>query len=253
MVYIDLLIIEDLIINYILLLGVSILLNRITKFKKIIISSIIGIIPLFIIFTKLNIYIKIFIIITFSFLMSITAFSYKDILYTIKNILYLYLISIFLAGSIYFINTNFLPQIDNYLLNTIIPIILSPIVTYIYVKSNIIIKNSNSNYYKIDIYLKDKPKITVISFLDTGNKLFDPYSQKPIILVSKKELRITNEKIILVPYNTINHHDFLKCFMPEKIYIDKIGYRKKLLIGIVDKIQMEGVSCILNSKLIERI
>ena len=46
MVYIDLLVVEDLALNYIVLLATSILLNRVTKLKKIFLSSGIGTIPL---------------------------------------------------------------------------------------------------------------------------------------------------------------------------------------------------------------
>lgn len=250
MIYVDLLIIEDLLLNYIILFGAGILLNRIIILKKIFFSSIIGIIPIFFLFTNINkmgIFVLLFI---FSIIMSLISFGYKDIIYLINNIIYMYFISIFLAGTIYLINTYFLPHINSYLLNTFILIIIALVTTYIYVKSLKKIKLDNSNYYKIDIYLKDKPKITIMSFLDTGNKLIDPYSNKPIILISKKIINIDNVKKLLVPYNTIDSNGLLECFSPEKIYIHKIGYRKKLLIGVIDEIGIEGADCILNQKLI---
>ena len=40
MVYVDLLVIQDLIYNYVILLGVSLLLTRITNFKRILLSSV---------------------------------------------------------------------------------------------------------------------------------------------------------------------------------------------------------------------
>ena len=42
MVYVDLLVIQDLIYNYVILLGISLLLTRITNLKKIFLSSVIG-------------------------------------------------------------------------------------------------------------------------------------------------------------------------------------------------------------------
>ena len=253
MVYIDLLVIEDFILNYIILYGTGIILNRITKFKKIFLSSAIGNIPLIFLFLNINSITINFLNFLFSILMSIISFGYKGIIYTIKNILYMYFTSIFIAGSLYLINTNIFLNIDSNIINFIILLTISPIITYIYIKSIINIKNINSNYYKIDIYLKDKPKITIISFLDTGNKLIDPYSKKPIILVTNKIISKPKEKIILVPYNTIDSHGILECFSPEKIYIDKVGYRKRVLIGFIDNINIEGADCLLNQKLIERI
>lgn len=253
MVYVDLLVIEELILNYCLLTGTGLLLNRLTNLKKIFLSSVIGCIPLIFLFTNLNKIVTFIISLIFSLIMSILAFGYKDIIYTIKNIIYLYFISIFLAGSIYLINVNFLPKIDNILLNFIFLIIISPIITYIYIKSINKIKSTYSNYYQIDIYFKDNSKITLNSYLDTGNILTDPYKKRPIILITKNKISYNNEKIILVPYNTIDSHGLIKCFQPLKIYIKDIGYRSNVLIGIIDEVGIEGADCILNKELMERI
>ncbi len=253
MVYIDLLVIEDLILNYVILLGVSLLLNRMTKLKKIFLSSVVGLIPLIFLFLNIKKVFLLIIILLFGIIMSVIAFGYKDIIYTLKNVIYMYLISIFLAGSIYLINTDILPKIDSYILNIIIMIIIAPIITYIYIRSINLIKTNYSNYYLVDIYFKDKPIVTINAFLDTGNHLKDPYSHRPIMLISRSCLKLTDEKILLVPYNTIDNNGLITCFKPEKIYIHKIGYRKKVLLGLVDNIAIEGADGILNSELLERI
>lgn len=253
MVYFDLLVIQDLIYNYVILIGVSILLTRITKFKKIFLSSVIGTIPLIFLFLKTSNILNFIISFLFSVMMSIITFSYKNIVYTIKNIFYMYAISIFLAGGINLISINFLTQIDSYILNVIILISLSPLITIIYLKSISKFKNNYSNYYMVDIYLKDNQKITLTAFLDTGNKLIDPYKRRPIILINKSLINIEKQKIILVPYNTVNNSDLLKCIIPKKIYIHDIGYKTNFIIGLMDEVNIEGVDCILNSKLLERI
>lgn len=252
MVYIDLLVLQDLIYNYVILIGVSILLTRITNIKKIFLSSVIGTIPLIFLVININNQLMFIISFIFSIIMSIISFSYKDILYTIKNIFYMYTTSIFIAGSINLINVNLLPTINNYLLNVIILIIISPIITTIYIKSLKKIKNNYSNYYKVDIYLKEEEKITVTAFLDTGNKLIDPYKRRPIILVNKSLINLENKKIILVPYNTVNNNDLLKCIVPQKIFIQNIGYKTDFLVGLMEEVNIEGVDCILNQKLLER-
>ena len=197
MIYVDLLVIQDLLMNYIILITTGILLNRITKFKKIFLSSVIGTIPLILLFINTSKLIVFVINFFFSIIMSIISYKYKDIIYTLKNTFYMYLNSIFVAGSLYFINTNFLPQMNSYFLNTIILTLLSPLITYVYLKSISNLKINYSNYYKVDIYLKDKPKVTINTFLDTGNLLKDPYSHKPIVLVNKNVIRLTTENIIL--------------------------------------------------------
>ena len=251
MIYIDLLVIEDLFLNYIILLAISILLNRITNLKKIFLSSVIGLIPLIFLFINISPLLLLFISVLFSFLMSLIAFGYKDIIYTIKNIIYMYFISIFLAGAIYLINTKIFYKIDNYLLSVIILIILSPVITYFYIKSISKLRVNYSNYYKVDIYLRDGEVVTINTYLDTGNKLVDPYSRSPIIIINKNKIKYI-ENIILVPYNTIDSHNLMRCIKPYKVYIYGVGERRKVLIGLVDEIGIEGADGILNGSLLER-
>lgn len=253
MVYVDLLVIQDLIYNYIILLAVGILLTRKTNINKIFLSSVVGTIPIVFLFLNINQQLMFVISFIFSLIMSCISFSYRDIIYTIKNVFYMYMTSIFIAGSIYLINVNFLPTINNYLLNVIILIIIAPIITYIYLKSISKLKNNYFNYYKVDIYLKEQKEITVTAFLDTGNKLIDPYKRRPIILLKKDLVDIGKQKILLVPYNTVNNSDLLECIVPHKIYIHNVGYQTNFLIGLMDEVNIEGVDCILNQKLLERI
>lgn len=253
MIYVELLFLEDFIYNYVTLLTVSILLTRVTNLKKILISSIIGTLSLITFLITIPNIIIFLISIIFSFLMSIISFTYKDIIYTLKNICYMYISSSFIAGFIYLINTNILPNIDNYLLKVIILICLAPIITIIYLKSINKLKNNYSNYYKLDIYLDEQNKITVTGFLDTGNKLTDPYKHRPIILIKKSLIKIKQQKILLVPYKTVNSESLLKCIIPKKIYIHNVGCRKNFLIGLIDEVSIEGAECILHSNLLERV
>ncbi len=90
------------------------------------------------------------------------------------------------------------------------------------------------------------------AFLDTGNKLIDPYKKRPIILVKEEKIdNIESMKTILVPYSTVSDSGVLKCIIPSKIYIDGIEYKKKFLVGITKNINIDGVDCILNEKLLE--
>ena len=164
----------------------------------------------------------------------------------------MYFVSIFLAGSLYLININILPKINNYLANVLIFLILSPLITFIFIKNIANLKNNYSNYYLIDIYLKDKLKITVNAYLDTGNILKDPYTLNPIIIIEESLINIKDYNYLLVPYNTIDNHSLLKCFKPEKIYIHNYGYTKKVMIGLIKKVSIEGANCILNKIILER-
>lgn len=180
-------------------------------------------------------------------LMITIAFKYKNIRYFLTNILYTYILSILLGGLIYLFNSK---VTLNIYLNYLVIIILSIEVMTLYIKENKKIKNTYNNYYKVDIYFKDKEKISLIGFLDTGNNLYDPYKKRPIILVDKKYQK--EDKFILVPYHTINGEGLLKCIKPEKIYIEKIGYKTNLLVAFSSSPStINGVEVLLHKDLMK--
>ena len=250
MIYIDFVIIIDLLLNYTVLLTTGFILNRRTKFKKLFLSSVIGTINILFVVLKLSNYILFFINIIFSIIMSIISYRYKDILYTIKNIIYMYLSSIFYGGFIYIIHSNYFYKLNNYIAYIIILSLTIPIITFMYIKSIKNIKENHSKYYQVDIYLKNNEIIKTTGFLDTGNKLIDPYNHKPIILLNKKLIKENDQKKLYVPYNTVNNHSLLECIIPDKIFIYKLGYRKNFLVGLIDSSNIEGIDCILNEKLL---
>lgn len=180
-------------------------------------------------------------------LMITIAFKYKNIRYFLTNILYTYILSILLGGLIYLFNSK---VTLNIYLNYLVIIILSIEVMTLYIKENKKIKNTYNNYYKVDIYFKDKEKISLIGFLDTGNNLYDPYKKRPIILVDKKYQK--EDKFILVPYHTINGEGLLKCIKPEKVYIEKIGYKTNLLVAFSSSSStINGVEVLLHKDLMK--
>ncbi len=180
-------------------------------------------------------------------LMITIAFKYKNIRYFLTNILYTYILSILLGGLIYLFNSK---VTLNIYLNYLVIIILSIEVMTLYIKESKKIKNTYNNYYKVDIYFKDKEKISLIGFLDTGNNLYDPYKKRPIILVDKKYQK--EDKFILVPYHTINGEGLLKCIKPEKVYIEKIGYKTNLLVAFSSSPStINGVEVILHKELMK--
>ena len=138
-------------------------------------------------------------------------------------------------------------------INYIFILITSPIILYIYTKEMKKLKEINQNHYKVDIYLKDKI-IKLNGFMDTGNTLLDPYKKRKVIITSNNELNnyINENNFFLVPYETINQTGLLKCIKVDKIYIEKLGIRKNIVIGITkEKIKMNGIDCILNYLLME--
>ena len=243
-IYIDLLILTNFIFDFILLLTVSIILKRNVKIYRIILGTLVGSVTIITLFVRLSNLSLIIFKLLVGVLMSITVYGFENIRYMFKNTYYIFLVSTIIAGFIYFINNQFDKKV-----NIVLEIIISLIGIKIYIKN---IKNLKSNYNKylnIKLFFKDY-NLDLVAFLDTGNKLFDPYFYRPIILVNESVIK-KKDKVILVPYKTCNKDGILECIKAEKILIEGIEYKSKFLIGLIDDIKLDGINCILNESLLE--
>jgi len=242
--YIDLFFIFNVIMDYIIIMSTNILLKRRTNHIRMILSSLIGGISSLVLFTSLN---KIVIEIVSIVIMVLISFGYKGIRYLINNILYMYILSTLLGGIIYLFNIK---VSNSMFLTYLIIIVISIEIMILYIKENKKMRSIYNNYYKVDIYFKDREKLSLIGFVDTGNNLYDPYKKRPVIIVHNKYIK--EDKYILVPYHTINGNGLLKCIKPDIIFIDGIGYKGNVLIGFSDSFNFgDGVDVILHKDIMK--
>lgn len=242
--YIDLFFIFNVIMDYIIIMSTNILLKRRTNHIRMILSSLIGGISSLVLFTSLN---KIVIEIVSIVIMVLISFGYKGIRYLINNILYMYILSTLLGGIIYLFNIK---VSNSMFLTYLIIIVISIEIMILYIKENKKMRSIYNNNYKVDIYFKDREKLSLIGFVDTGNNLYDPYKKRPVIIVHNKYIK--EDKYILVPYHTINGNGLLKCIKPDIIFIDGIGYKGNVLIGFSDSFNFgDGVDVILHKDIMK--
>lgn len=243
-IYIDLFFLFNMIMDATIITATSILLKRKTSTLRIILSALVGGISSLFLFTSLN---KILVEVLSIILMVIIAFRYKNIRYTCKNILYMYILSTLLGGIVYLFNIK---VSSSTFWTYFIIIIISIEAMVLYIKEIRKMKNIYNNYYKVDIFFKDREKLSLIGFVDTGNNLYDPYKKRPIILVSNKYYREDN--FILVPYYTSSGEGLLKCIKPDIIFIEGIGYKGNVLVGFSNSPKLiDGVDVILHKDLMK--
>lgn len=258
--YIEVIILINFFFDYILLYAVNKLLRRSKNIKSILLGALVGSLTAFLVYFDIS-NIKLFLIkILFSVLMVCTTFKIGTFKYLCNNLFYLYVTSIFLGGFLYFINVQLAYNItidiitNNPLsLNIYMIIIISPIIIYYYVKkqSDVVIKYTN--YYEMNLFLKDGRIIDITGFLDSGNRLYDPITKKPIILINKNVLNINYEdyKMFYTQYETIDNRSLIKCILIDKIMINGIGMKEDVIVGISkNKIKIEGIDCILHTDLL---
>ena len=155
-VYVDLILFLNFLLDFLLLLSVSFILKRGTKIFNIIIGAFIGSLSTLLLFLNISSFSLFIYKVLLSIVMCISTFKFKNIKYTLNNLLYLYLSSVVLGGCLYFINNQIslkhvgLIFVNNgFSINLIILVIFSPIIVYIYIKKLNRLKDNYSNYYNI--------------------------------------------------------------------------------------------------------
>ena len=255
-VYLDLVMILNFFIDFILLLTVSIVLKRKVNIKRIILGAFLGGISILFLFFNINSFLLFIFKLIISILMVIITFKYENIKYTLINILYLYITSIILGGFLYLLNIEFSYKhvgiifINNGLsINFIILIIISPVILYIYIKQNKLLKYTYSNYYDVEL-IKNNKSYKYIGYMDSGNVLVDSLTNKKVILIDKRKILFNIKEFRLIPYMGVNGMNMIKVVKIDKLIFNNKEY-DNVLLGIMDNISLDGVDIILNRKLLE--
>lgn len=167
------------------------------------------------------------------------------------------MISMILGGFLYYLKIEYSTNSKLYYQGIQIPylllIIVAPLILYVFIKSLKALKEIKNYYYKVKIIFMNNYEYHTIGFLDTGNKLKDPITDKPIILINKKQVKgkIPIRSPMYVPYNTVNNHSLLECFKVKHIYINDCEI-KNYLIGLSEtSFHLNGAECLLNYQILE--
>lgn len=214
-VYVDIVIVENLVINFFLLLVTMQIMSIKVKYRRIFLSSSIGAIYTLSLFFSQTSFLTTFLgKLLFALLMIYIILKDKGIVTTIKGLLIFYLVSFTFCGILfmfaltqngYDITKAFTLQSYSikYLLfgGMVIYITMSRIIFY--VKDRMVISNL---IYDLEININDE--VTKIKgFLDTGNELVEPVTTLPVIIVEKTNflnVNINKEEQFSIPYKVVN-------------------------------------------------
>ena len=259
-VYIDIIFIENLIINYIILYATGIISKSKINQVRIIIASLIGAIYSIIHYiVNIQIYSNFILKIILSAIMIYIAFNTKNFKTLGKKIILFYLVSFVFAGAalgiIYMVNSQDITiqngvLVGSYTIKTIlIGIIIAftiIIIGFNIVKTRISKKDLICN---IDIEINDK-NIKTKAMIDTGNFLKEPITNIPVVVVEHTLLYDVIPKEILNNMDKILGGDLQ--VVPEHIqneYVSKLkvipfsslGKQNGMLLGIkADKLTLEN-------------
>ncbi|MCI9087802.1 MAG: sigma-E processing peptidase SpoIIGA [Clostridia bacterium] len=208
-VYLDVVMLENLCMNYIILFATGYLMKIKMKQLRLIVSSILGGIYAVIAYLEiLPIYSSFGMKVVLSILMVYIAFKPKGVKILSKQLIIFYLTSFVFGGCafalLYFVKPQDILMRNGVYVGTY-PIkiallggIVGFIITYIAFR---IVKNKlrrKDILYNIEITLQEK-RLKVKAMLDTGNLLKDPISKMPVIVVEKEQL------YSLLPIQLLDH------------------------------------------------
>lgn len=250
-IYIDIVLIENLIMNYIILFTTAVVLKIKVNHIRLILASLLGAGYSIIAYMGIiKVYSSIILKIILSVLIIYIAFNPQNIKKMCKDLLLFYLVSFVFGGAAFALIYIIKPQnilmknglfLGTYPLKTVM---LGAVVAFcIIIGAFAIIKNKISKkdmFCEIEILINQK-KIKTKAMIDTGNMLKEPITNVPVIVVEHILLYSYMPKEILNNLKEIMGGDFknIPCDIQEK-YISKLklipfsslGKQNGMLIGI---------------------
>ena len=250
-IYIDIVLIENLIMNYIILFTTAVVLKIKVNHIRLILASLLGAGYSIIAYMGIiKVYSSIILKIISSVLIIYIAFNPQNIKKMCKDLLLFYLVSFVFGGAAFALIYIIKPQnilmknglfLGTYTLKTVM---LGAVVAFcIIIGAFAIIKNKISKkdmFCEIEILINQK-KIKTKAIIDTGNMLKEPITNVPVIVVEHILLYSCMPKEILNNLKEIMGGDFknIPCDIQEK-YISKLklipfsslGKQNGMLIGI---------------------
>lgn len=250
-IYLDLVFFLNFAFDFLLLFAVARLLKEKTPWYRLLLGSILGSLSILFLFLPLSSFSLFCLKMLVSIAMIRASFPFKNIRSFLKQVLYLYLVSIILGGALYFINIQFSYKNKGVIffhnglsINFLILLLASPLVIIWYIKEQLNYKSTYQNICSVKV-VTDKKEYDLKGYLDTGNHLKDPFKKRSVLLIEKGLIPIEETEIIYVPYTALNHQGLVKCKKVEKIEIEDKIYTN-MLIGIAtEKFKIENIDCII--------
>ena len=257
-IYIDVLLCVNLLINYVILILEAKLLNLRIKRKRLILSALMGsFYSIFIFFDQINLLLSLFIKLLMSITIILIAYGFINTRSFVKLIVTFYFIN-FIFGGIIFCIWYFISPKGIFIKNGIVYfdisptfLILSTVVIYFSIKIyQYFLGESDLHNSFCDLEILNNGKtVKLFAKVDTGNSLKEPFSNKPVIVAEYESLKdilppeVKNyiqdnvedwtakgkktSLLRVIPYSTVSGEGLLPAFIPEKV---TIKYKNKTYI-----------------------
>lgn len=263
-VYIDLLICVNLIINYfILYASIKYIKINVSTFKTVISAFIGSLFSLSILLPSENFFVGFIIkaasVLSMTFIM-LGKSSYKIYIKLSMTVMLITFVMCGIFSAIYFSSSKGIIYTNNgsvYFDISAEFLIITSILVYCVFRLIILFTGkykSDSLYVFIEFKLLDK-NYKLLSKIDTGNSLTEPFSQSPVIVINSNKIdtNLIDERTIrLVPYKTISEDGILKAFKAKELRINKKPVICEVYIAYSDKVlKNSNIEALLSPDILE--
>lgn len=258
-IYVDVLFVLNFFITYLLLMLTKSLIKTTAKTYRLLLGALIGGLYSLIIFApSLGVLSTVFGRLLISFIIIPAAFGFKRLSVFFKTIACFYFSNLIFLGVILAIWLTVKPSgilINNDTVYFDIPAAALLVLALVsYVISILIIKLYNYTISKKEIYsltiIKGDSEQHLFAFLDSGNKLTEPFSNYPVIIVDEGKVCFDAER--LIPYNAVGGEGVLKAFKPDKIIVSngRKSFESDRVYIAMSNVDAKDFSAILNPQLL---
>lgn len=266
-IYIDVLIVLNIYVNFFLIRATSAFTHIPLKTIRCVVSSVIGsFFSLTILLPLNNLFINMIIKILAAGIITAVAFGFENKRDFLRLLIYFFIINFVFAGVVGFLYNVFSPSFMTfkntyfYIDFSLISLVIFTAAAYVVVilVRRLMDKGTDSmKKYSITIVYKERI-IKTKAIADTGNSLTDVFTGKPVIICPQSILEIegdvnshiNNNGFRVIPYSTIGNTGLIPIFSPDEITVNDEETRKKIkvdaLVGVISK----DTPAIFNPKLI---
>lgn len=281
-IYIDILVIVNLFVNYFLLLATAKFFCIKWKTSRLILGEILGgIYSLYILAPELPWFISSVIKLFMSVTIIAATFGIKKPTQFFKILIYFYSVNFLFSGIMMAVWCWFKPngmQINNgvvYFNISPVILIISTIISYIIIEAiNKIVNKRRLDHKIINLKIKFRTnQISITAKIDTGNFLKEPFSGLPVIVARETSVKpllpvntyeqikdysadkftdILNLKIRMIPFKTISEESVLPAFKPDCIKINESEVQKEVYIALCeDKFMPQNAEALINPEILD--
>lgn len=258
-IYVDVLFVINFFITFLLLLFTSKMAKRELKLVRILAGSAVGgVYSLVILLDELHFLVTFLGKIACAFLIVFISFGFKRLYIYIKAVSIFFFSNMLFLGVIISLWFAFKPEgvvVNN---STVYFDISAKVLLFsalfAYLISTAVIKIYNRTVSKKEIYsltvIKDGESVHLFAFLDSGNKLKEPFSGYPVIIVDESKISFETERVI--PFDTVGGEGMLRAFKPDKIILSsgKKAFETDRAYVAVSQVNSKDFSAILNPEIL---